>query len=115
MLMAKNALCPSPSERRKEERHDVQLIGTLGCNGQTFAVEIGDLSSLSALILLKDAPAAGTIAELWIEDYGPIAIKVMHAGAYFCGVEFVDPGTHRGQMLKWLNEEPGVLSAYGVR
>ena len=113
--MAKTALSPTPLERRKEQRHDVQLIGRLRCGGITFALEVGDLSSLGALILLKGAPPVGTIAELWIEDYGPIVIKVMHAGAYFCGVEFVEPAAHRTQLLKWLGEDVGDLRACGVR
>ena len=70
-----------------------------------FPLEVGDLSASGALILVKDPPSVGSKAELWIEDYGPIAIEVMRAGAYFCGVSFTDPAAHRLRLQHWLGED----------
>lgn len=92
-------------ERRKEIRHTVELKGVLLSDGKKFPSEVGDLSASGALILVKGAPPIGTAAELWIEDYGPIAIKVMHAGAYFCGVSFLDPAAHRLRLQHWLGDD----------
>jgi hypothetical protein len=93
------------SERRKEVRHAVQLKGVLQSGETKFPLEVGDLSASGALILVKGAPSVGTLAQLWIEEYGPIAIRVMHAGAYFCGVSFLDPAAHRLRLQHWLGED----------
>jgi hypothetical protein len=93
-------------ERRKEVRHTVHLIGRMRHGNKTFPLEVGDLSSSGALILMKDPPPAGTPAELWIEDYGPIAIQIMHGGAYFCGISFNEPAQHRLRLQHWLVEDP---------
>jgi hypothetical protein len=91
--------------RRKEVRHTVHLIGRLRIGENSFPLEVGDLSVSGALILMKDPPAAGTQAELWIEGYGPIAIQIVHGGAYFCGISFNDPAEHRLKLQHWLGED----------
>jgi hypothetical protein len=92
-------------ERRKEYRVQVSLRGRLLSDGQSIAVEIGDISASGALVMLKGAPKLGTNCELWIEEYGPIDVQVAHAGAYFCGLSFADPGVHRFKLQKWLSQE----------
>lgn len=93
-------------DRRKEVRHTVNLIGKLSYGEKSFPLEVGDLSVSGALILMKDPPAAGTAADLWIEGYGPIAIQIVHGGAYFCGISFNDPAEHRLKLQHWLGEDP---------
>ena len=103
--MTREAAARLHDERRKEIRRTVELKGVLHADGNKFALEVGDLSASGALILVKGAPSVGTVAELWIEDYGPMAIKIMHAGAYFCGVSFVDPAAHRLRLQHWLGDD----------
>jgi hypothetical protein len=93
-------------DRRKEVRHTVHLIGRLHYCGKSFPLEVGDLSVSGALILMKDPPPAGTAAALWIEGYGPIAIQIVHGGAYFCGISFNEPAEHRLKLQHWLGEDP---------
>jgi hypothetical protein len=93
------------AERRRDVRREVHLKGTLISGGKTVTLEIGDLSFSGALILVKGSPPAGTCAELWVEDYGPIAVQIVHSGAYFCGVAFKDHAGHRTPLLRWLSED----------
>src|SRR5882672_4848016 len=103
--MSREALAKILPERRKEKRLDAHLKGRLRFAARTFAMEIGDLSRSGALVLVKDPPPPGALAELWIEDYGPIAIQVMHSGVYFCGVAFDEAATHCSRLLGWLGED----------
>jgi hypothetical protein len=105
--MARETRSRSSSERRKDERHDVHLRGRMRLGEKFVPLEVGDLSRTGALILMKGAPERGAAAELWIEDYGPVAIEVMHSGAYFCGVSFREPTAHRLKLQYWLGEESG--------
>src|SRR5258708_5407128 len=89
------------SDRRKEVRHTVELKGMLHSGGKKFPLEVGDLSASGGLMLMKGSPSIGTMAELRLEGYGPIALKVMHSGAYFCGVAFADPAAHRLRLQHW--------------
>jgi hypothetical protein len=93
-------------DRRKEERHTVHLLGRLRYGEKSVPLEVGDLSGSGALILMKDPPPTGTAAELWIEDYGPMAIQIVHRGAYFCGISFNHPAEHRVKLQHWLGEDP---------
>jgi hypothetical protein len=93
------------SRRRKERRQQVQLRGKLRCGGRTYPVQIGDLSLSGAFVLVKEAPKAGTNAELWIENHGPIAVEIRHSGDYFCGVEFANPLEHRNVVWGWLRQD----------
>jgi PilZ domain-containing protein len=92
-------------DRRRERRHGVKLAGKLVAGANTMRVEIGDLSISGALILVRGAPPAGSACDLWIEDYGPVAIQIMHAGGYFCGVAFTDPTAHRLRLRAWIGDD----------
>jgi hypothetical protein len=111
--MAKEPLSRPSAERRKDTRHAVHLKGTLMGGGKPVPLEIGDLSFSGALILAKGSPPAGTSAELWVEDYGPIAVHIVHSGAYFCGVAFKDPDGHHAPLLRWLSEDTAPMQMRG--
>jgi hypothetical protein len=95
----------NPSERRRETRYGVELHGELRCDGACFAVQIADISGSGALVLMKDPPEAGRQAELWIQDFGTLPIKIVHAGGHFCGVSIVAPTQYRDRLLNWLRQE----------
>ena len=103
--MAREPRSQPQAERRKDVRHAVHPKGMLMSGGKAVPLEVGDLSFSGALILVKGSPPAGTTAELWVEDYGPIAVRIVHSGAYFCGVAFQDPAGHRTPLLRWLSED----------
>ena len=105
--MPTGVISPLASERRKEYRVQVRLRGKLHSGGRTIPLEIGDISPSGALVLLKGAPNTGTGGELWIEEYGPIAVEVKHSGSYFCGVAFAEPDRHQHGLTKWLTDERG--------
>src|SRR3954471_9508621 len=86
-------------ERRKEVRYDVELHGELRHGGKVFAVQIADISGSGALVLMTNPPKAGSEAELWIQDFGTVPIKIMHAGEHFCGVSITDPAKYRDRLL----------------
>ena len=100
---------PSPpgSERRRERRYEVDLSGELIFEDETVAVRIADLSGSGALVFMEDPPPAGYEAELNIDNFGPVAIIVMHAGETFCGVAFTHPAQVRDRLLEWLRQEAG--------
>jgi hypothetical protein len=95
----------SPSDRRRERRYEVALQGELRYEGDSFAVQIADVSGSGALVFIENPPDAGNEAELWIADYGIVPIEIVHAGEDFCGVAIVNPAQHRDRLLKWLREE----------
>ena len=99
------------SERRRERRYEVELHGELRIDGACYSVQIADISGSGALVFLEDPPEAGSIAELWIEDFGVIPIEIMHAGEHFCGVAITSPAKYRDQLLHWLREEAAESSA----
>lgn len=93
---------PSGAERRREQRYDVNLRGDLGVDGEIMPVTIGDLSGSGALLVLDKPPEEGTLADLWIEGFGDLEIKVMFSGDGVAGVMFTHPAEHRDRLLKWL-------------
>jgi hypothetical protein len=103
--MAAQMVAPIGGERRKDTRYRVHLKGRLLWGENSVNLEVGDLSASGALILVKDGPKSGATAELWIENYGPIAIRIMHSGAYFCGIAFEDAASLRPALRHWLNED----------
>ncbi len=100
---------PSPpgSERRKERRYEVQLNGELRFDDETVPVRIADLSGSGALVFCENPPGAGSEADLWIENFGEVAVEVMHAGESFCGLAFTHPALCRDRLLVWLRQEAG--------
>src|SRR5258706_8183933 len=104
----------NPSDRRKERRYEVELHGELRYEGAAVAVQIADISGSGALVFMEDPPAAGTEAELWIEDFGILPIEIMHAGEHFCGVAITNPARYRDPPRYWLRQEaptPGTAAA----
>ena len=100
--IAQPAPAPSGSERRKEPRYDVELRGELHCDGASFSVLIADISGSGALVFMEQPPNPGSDAQLWIEDFGVIPIRIVHVGQYFCGVAIAQPEQHRARLLDWL-------------
>lgn len=98
---------PSGSERRKERRYEVQLKGELRFEDGVVPVQIADLSGSGALVFIENPPPAGSEADLWIENFGEVAIEIMHAGESFCGLAFVRPDLCRDRLLEWLRQEAG--------
>jgi hypothetical protein len=92
----------SGAERRREQRFEVNLKGDLGVDGEILPVTVGDLSGSGALLVLDNPPEEGTIADLWIEGFGDLEIKVMFSGDGVAGVMFTHPAEHRDRLLKWL-------------
>lgn len=99
---ADDTTLPRGAERRREKRHEIQLKGELGWNGKIVQVTIGDLSGSGAMIVVANPPEEGTLADLWIADFGDVEIKVMFSGDGVCGVMFTRPAEHRDRLLKWL-------------
>jgi len=95
----------APSERRKDPRYDVELYGELRHFGEVFSVLIADISGSGALVFMEKPPRPGSDAQLWIEDFGVLPIRVVHIGEYFCGVAFSQPEQHRDRLLNWLRGE----------
>ena len=92
----------SGAERRRERRYDVNLNGDLGVDGEILPVTIGDLSGSGAMLVLDRPPEEGTIADLWINGFGDLEVKIMFSGDGVAGVMFTHPAEHRDRLLKWL-------------
>jgi hypothetical protein len=96
---------PSGAERRKEPRYDVELHGELRCGGACFSVLIADISGSGALVFMEKPPQPGSDAQLWIEGFGVVPIRIVHVGQYFCGVSIAQSDQHRARLLDWLMGE----------
>ena len=96
---------PAGAERRKEPRYDVELHGELRCGDASFSVQIADISGSGALVFMEKPPQPGSDAQLWIEDFGVVPIRIVHVGQYFCGVAIAQPEQHRARLLDWLRGE----------
>ena len=93
------------AERRREKRYEVQLRGELGVDGEIIPVTIGDVSGSGAMVLMAMPPEQGVVADLWIDGFGDVEIKVMFSGDGVCGVMFTHPAEHRERLLKWLTQD----------
>ena len=93
------------AERRRDPRYDVELYGELRHGGGSFSVLIADISGSGALVFMENPPQPGSDAQLWIEDFGVVPIKIIHVGQYFCGVAIAQPERHRARLLEWLQGE----------
>ena len=93
------------TERRREQRFEVQIPGDLGVDGEIIPVTIGDLSGSGALLVLDNPPEEGTLADLWISGFGDLEIKIMFSGDGVAGVMFTHPAEHRDRLLKWLMQQ----------
>ena len=96
--------------RRKEERHDVDLAGRLKRDDDWFSVRIADLSPSGALIFVSEKYSTGMEIVLEIMPFGEIPAKIAHAGKEFCGVQFTNPGQCRDQIRAWLGDPNNRLS-----
>lgn len=92
-------------ERRRERRYEVELHGELRFDGAAVPVIITDLSASGALVNLLDPPTVGRQIELWIEDYGTIAVEVVHVSDSCCGLALANPAAERSRLLEWLRQE----------
>ena len=94
-------------ERRREKRYEVDLPGFVVWEDERSPVVLSDLSATGALINAELDLESGEVIDLEIEQFGIIEAMVVHAGAGFCGVRFVDAHRHRDRLLAWLREETG--------
>src|SRR5579883_1944233 len=96
---ASQNVASSGAERRSEQRFEVDLKGEMGVDGEIVPVTIVDLSGSGALLVLEKPPEEGILADLWIEGFGDLEIKVMFAGDGVAGVMFTHPAEHRDRLL----------------
>jgi hypothetical protein len=95
----------SGAERRREQRFEVNLKGDLGVDGEVIPVTIGDLSGSGALLVIGNPPEEGAMADLWIDGFGDLEVKIMFSGDGVAGVMFTHPAEHRDRLLKWLTKQ----------
>jgi hypothetical protein len=100
--LAQTGPAPSGTERRKEPRYDVELRGELHHGGASFSVLIADISGSGALVFMEKPPQPESDAQLSIEDFGVVPIRIVHVGQFFCGVAIAQPEQHRARLLEWL-------------
>ena len=93
-------------EQRQEERHVVDIHGELRSANAVFPVDIVGLSNSGALVLIEMPPQAGEDATLWIEDFGTIPVKVIHAGEFSCGLAVTGGAAALQELLAWAVNEP---------
>jgi hypothetical protein len=54
---------------------------------------------------MEKPPQPGSDAQLWIEGFGVVPIRIVHVGQYFCGVSIAQSDQHRARLLDWLMGE----------
>ena len=91
-------------EMRREWRYPVYVGGELRFEGKTHQAEVVQLSSSGALVHLECPPAVGTNAELWIEDFGALQVRVIHSSKRLCGLALLRGATGLDEFLKWAQE-----------
>ena len=91
-------------EMRREWRYPVYVGGELRFDGKTHQAEVVQLSSSGALVHLESPPPVGASAELWIEDFGAIEVKVIHSNKRLCGLALLQGATRLDEFLKWAQE-----------
>jgi CheY-like chemotaxis protein len=100
------------AESRKERRYAVELHGEFRFDGKSVPARIAELSPSGALLMMSDPPPSGAMAELWIEDFGALAVEVMHSGDTFCGLALAKPAEQRDKLIEWLRQEVAGGSAH---
>lgn len=91
-------------EMRREWRYPVYVGGELRFDGKTHQAEVVQLSNSGALVHLECPPPVGANGELWIEDFGAIEVKVIHASNRLCGLALLRGATRLDEFLKWAQE-----------
>jgi hypothetical protein len=87
------------AEQRKEFRLQTELLGWMIFSQNTILVEIDDLSRSGARIFMDSPPPCGTLADLQIENFEPLSIKIVRSGHCLCAVEFLSPAPHQVKLL----------------
>jgi hypothetical protein len=98
------------AERRRDKRYQVDLPGRIRHAREVRAVMVSDLSATGALVTsdgIEGFCGSGDGITLLLEEFGPIEAQVVHAGAGFCGLRFLDPHLHRDRLAGWLRTEIG--------
>ena len=93
------------AESRKERRYAVELIGEFRFEGKSVPARIAELSPSGALLMIAAPPPAGVVAELWIEDFGALAVQVVHTGDTYCGLALAKPAEQRDKLIEWLRHD----------
>jgi len=98
---------PFPRERRRRtDRRDSdrprELKGELRKDGNAWPVHIGDLPGSGAIVFTDHPPETGSKLELWIGEFGSVAVEVVHSGNRLCGLAVSDPAANREKLLMWL-------------
>src|SRR4051794_23788347 len=81
------------TDLRGEHAHPAGLRGELRKNGTSWPLHIEDRPALG-LVVAMDTPPLGD-AELWIEDFGCIPVRVVYTGERFAGLMVGNPAVHR--------------------
>jgi hypothetical protein len=98
---------PSPADRRRTRRYQVELSGTMQDASGVYPVVISDVSLEGALISAGPALSSGAPLVLTIDGFGTIDAHVVYAGKDFCGIQFFDAHLHRDRLAAWLGAEVG--------
>lgn len=93
-------------ERRRAERHSMNVRAELRFAGEYRRARIADLSESGALLILDSPPTPGTKVELSLENGDMAKLVVVRAGVSFCGVTVVDQ-SEMGTLQKWLEAKVG--------
>lgn len=96
----------APREQRQEDRHIVDIPGELRNANTTIPVDIVQLSNSGALVLIDIPPPIGEDVTLWIEDFGTIAVKVIHSDQFSCGLAVTGGAESLVELLAWAVNEP---------
>jgi hypothetical protein len=89
-------------ELRNEPRYQVELMAWLKLGQKTVLVRIDNLSCSGARIFMDCPPPCGAIAQLQIENFETLSVRIMRSGHCFCGVEFNNPAPHQRTLLEHL-------------
>ena len=96
---------PSPAERRREKRYEVELNGLIRTSDVEIPVRLSDMSASGALAVVSDSVTtlkAGSAVRLVIEDFDTIDSRIAHVGSGFYGISFDNAHIHRQRLKSWL-------------
>ena len=102
------ALSGGGAERRREQRYEVTLRGELHFDRKIVPVEIGDISSGGAFVVMEDPPPSGQAVILRIEEFGTVEMIVMHAGKHFCGLRRTETEDRGDALVEWALQQPAM-------
>lgn len=88
-------------DQRLERRYLVEIRGEFRHDSCVHPVDIVELSGSGALVVIDVPPPVGEEAELWIEDFGTVSVKVIHSGQHSCGLAVIGGEGTLEELLDW--------------